>query len=105
MLLTAVSMPEDDTRSSVDGMGRAREVGFINVSVFGSGGEAAAKYPAKGWLVAADGLLEYGEWESEGTKRHDYSVVDNVEFLTAPVRFEAEAETKPLRGKKEPVAA
>ena len=28
---------------------------------------------AKGWLVAVDGRLEYGEWETDGgEKRHDY---------------------------------
>ena len=90
-------------RVAVDGMGRAREVGYINVSVFGKAGEAAAEYLSKGWLVAVDGRLEYGEWDSEGTKRHDYSVVGNVEFLTAPRPVEEEA--KPVRKKKEPVAA
>jgi single-strand DNA-binding protein len=92
-------------RLAVDGMGRGREVGYINVSVFGKAGEAAAQYLAKGWLVAVDGRLEYGEWETEGTKRHDYTVVGNVEFLTAPRPAEAEAETKPTRKKREPVAA
>jgi single-stranded DNA-binding protein len=88
-------------------MGRGREVGYINVSVFGSGGEAAAEYLSKGWLVAVDGRLEYGEWEVEGTKGHDYSVVGNVEFLTAPRPVEqAEPEpAKPARKRKEPVAA
>ncbi len=71
-------------RLAVDGMGRGREVGFINVSVFGKAGEAAAEYLSKGWLVAVDGRLEYGEWETVGTKRHDYWVVGNVEFLSAP---------------------
>jgi hypothetical protein len=33
-------------RIAVDGMGRGREVGYINV--FGAGGEAAAKVLAKG---------------------------------------------------------
>jgi len=47
-------------RLAVDGMGRVREVGYINVSVFGKAGEAAAEYLAKGWLVAVDGRLEYG---------------------------------------------
>jgi len=57
-------------RLAVDGMGRGREVGYINVSVFGSGGEAAAKHLTKGWLVAVDGRLEYGEWDSEdGSQR------------------------------------
>jgi len=36
-----------ELRVAVDGMGRGREVGFINVSAFGSGGEAAAKYSAR----------------------------------------------------------
>jgi single-strand DNA-binding protein len=90
-------------RLAVDGMGRGREVGYVNVSVFGAGGEAAAKHLAKGWLVAVDGRLEYCEWDSEGSKRHDYNVVGNVEFLTAP--RPAEEPAKPARKKKEPVAA
>jgi len=94
-----------ELRLAVDGMGRGREVGYINVSVFGSGGEAAAEYLAKGWLVAVDGRLEYGEWDSEGTRRHDYTVVGNVEFLTAPRPADESEPTKPARSKKEPVAA
>ena len=40
---------------------------------------------AKGWLVAVDGRLDYHEWETDdGSKRHDYEVVGNVEFLAAP---------------------
>jgi single-strand DNA-binding protein len=100
-------------RLAVDGMGRGREVGYINVSVFGKAGEACAEYLAKGWLVAVDGRLEYGEWETDGAKRHDYTVVGNVEFLTAPrAAQESEADTepagepaKPARRKREPVAA
>lgn len=96
-----------ELRLAVDGVGRGRDVGYINVSAFGSGGDAVAEYLSKGWLVAVDGRLEYAEWDNEGTKRHDYSVVGNVEFLTAPrpAEAEAEAEAKPLRKKKEPVAA
>lgn len=37
-----------ELRLAVDGMGRGHEVGYINVSVFGSGGEAAAEYLSKG---------------------------------------------------------
>jgi single-strand DNA-binding protein len=50
-----------ELRLAVDGMGRGREVGYINVSVFGRAGEAAAEYLGKGWLVAVDGRVEYGE--------------------------------------------
>ena len=93
-------------RLAVDGMGRGREVGYINVAVFGAGGEAAAKVLAKGWLVAVDGRLEYGEWETEGgEKRHDYSVVGNVEFLTAPRPVEEAAPVKPARNGRKAVAA
>ena len=101
-----------ELRLAVDGMGRGREVGFINVSVFGKAGEAAAQYLSKGWLVAVDGRLEFGQWETEGgEKRHDYTVVGNVEFLTAPRPVEAqeaappEPQAKAARRKREPVAA
>jgi single-strand DNA-binding protein len=82
-------------RLAVDGMGRAREVGSVNVAVFGAGGEAAAKVLAKGRLVAVDGRLEYGAWGTDGgEKRHDYSVVGNVEFLSAPKPAEESAPAK-----------
>jgi single-strand DNA-binding protein len=74
-------------RIAVDGMGRGGrdEVGYINVSAFGAGGEAAANTLKKGWLVAVDGRLEWSEWEAkDGTRRHDYEIVGNVEFLAAP---------------------
>jgi len=93
-------------RLAVDGMGRGREVGYINVSVFDKAAEACAEYLKKGWLVAVDGRLEYGEWESDGARRHDYTVVGNVEFLTAPRPVEEQAEpAKPARKKTEAVAA
>ena len=93
-------------RLAVDGMGRGREVGYINVSVFGKAGEAAAKYLAKGWLVAVDGRIEFGQWETEGgEKRHDYTVVGNVEFLTAPKPAEEPAPVKPARNGRKAVAA
>jgi single-strand DNA-binding protein len=93
-----------ELRLAVDGMGRGREVGYINVSVFGSGGDAAAAYLKKGWLVAVDGCLEYGEWDNDGTKRHDYAVVGNVEFLTGPRPVEEPNQPKAARKKKERVA-
>jgi single-strand DNA-binding protein len=93
-------------RLAVDGMGRGREVGFVNVAVFGKAGEAAAKHLAKGWLVAVDGRLEYGEWETDADeKRHDYSVVGNVEFLTAPRPAGDAAPAMPARNGKKTLAA
>jgi single-strand DNA-binding protein len=72
-----------ELRLAVDGMGRGRETGYINVSVFGAGGVAGAEHLAKGWLVAVDGRLDYREWDTEAGKRHDYTVIGNVEFLAA----------------------
>jgi single-strand DNA-binding protein len=72
-------------RLAVEGLAHGRETGYINVACFGKPGEAAARVLDKGWLVAVDGRLSYHEWESdEGSKRHDYEVVGNVEFLAAP---------------------
>jgi single-strand DNA-binding protein len=85
------SLPSGKTvcrlRLAVNGMGRGGpdEVGYINVSAFGGGGEAAANNLTKGWLVAVDGRLQYSEWEADdGTRRHDYEIVGNVQFLAAP---------------------
>jgi single-stranded DNA-binding protein len=51
---------------------------------------ARPKHLTKGWLVAVDGRLEFGEWDAKDGKRHDYTDVGNVEFLAAP-RAGAEA--------------
>jgi single-strand DNA-binding protein len=72
-------------RLAVEGLAPSRETGYINVACFGAGGEAAARVLGKGWLVAVDGRLAYHAWEGDdGAKRHDYEVVGNVEFLSAP---------------------
>jgi len=92
-----------ELRLAVNGMGRKNEVGFINVSVYGKSGEACAQYLSKGSKVGVDGRLEYGEWDTDGGKRHDYNVVaSSVEFLTPRSSEEepaADAESQ------EPVAA
>ena len=92
-------------RVAVDGMGRAGEPGFIDVSVFGKPGEAAAQYLAKGSSVAVDGRLDFREWETDaGEKRHDFMVIGNVEFLSAPSTADEEP-SPPRRRRREPVAA
>jgi single-strand DNA-binding protein len=74
-----------ELRVAVDGMGGLEEPGFITVSMFGKPGEAAARYLSKGWLVAVDGRLQFAQWTSEGNDtRHEYTVIGNVEFLSAP---------------------
>src|ERR1700722_1381211 len=102
-LPTGVSVCE--LRVAVDAMGRGVDPGFINVSVYGKPGEAAAEILGKGWLVGVDGRLEFGEWETDvGDKRHEYTVVGNAESLPAP----RATETQPNRGRaarREPVTA
>jgi len=79
-------------RLAVDALAPHGETGYVNVSCFGKPGEAAARVLGKGWLVAVQGRLAYRAWENgEGGKRHDYEIIGNVEFLTAP-RATAEAE-------------
>jgi single-strand DNA-binding protein len=93
-----------ELRVAVDGMGRGGEVGYINVSVYGKPGEAAAQYLTKGRQVAIEGRLEFGQWETDaGEKRHDYSVVGSVDFLSSGRA--AGEEGKPARRRREPVAA
>ncbi|MGH2878687.1 MAG: single-stranded DNA-binding protein [Solirubrobacteraceae bacterium] len=72
-------------RLAVREMGRAHEVGFVDVTEYGLAGEAAARELSKGWLVAVTGRLKYREWQS-GTamRRHDYEVRGHIEFLSAP---------------------
>ena len=79
--------PVCQLRLAVDGMGRGGrdEAGYVNVTVFGKPGEAAHTHLVKGQLVAVDGRLQYREWETDpGSKRHDYEIVGNVEFLSRP---------------------
>jgi len=74
-----------ELRVAVDGMGGLEEPGYITVSVFGKPGEAAARYLTKGWLVAVDGRLQFAQWDTEEKgARHEYTVIGNVEFLSAP---------------------
>jgi len=94
-------------RLAVNGMGRGGrdEPGYINVSAFGNAGEAAARVLTKGWLVAVDGRLQYGEWQTDdNTKRHDYEIVGNVEFLAAP-RSENNEEPHAVAAGQEEIAA
>ncbi|MEA2234500.1 MAG: single-strand DNA-binding protein [Solirubrobacteraceae bacterium] len=82
-------LPQDatvcDLRLAVDSMGRGREVGYIDIAVFGKPGDAAARVLAKGWLVAVYGRLVHREWNAtDGSKRSAHSIVGNGEFLAAP---------------------
>jgi single-strand DNA-binding protein len=58
---------------------------FFDVSVFGAGAEACARFLEKGRPVAVDGRLDWHEWETvEGERRQAVGVIaDNVQFLAS----------------------
>jgi single-strand DNA-binding protein len=61
--------------------GRDRAPLYIDVSVFGASGEAAARYLAKGREVGVTGRLAFREWTSaDGVRRNRHSVIGNVSF-------------------------
>lgn len=73
-------------RLAVRGLARGEEeVGYIDVTSYGPAGEAAANVLEKGWLVAVTGRLQYHDWETqEGTKRRDWEIIGQIQFLAAP---------------------
>ena len=95
-----------EMRIAVEAMGRAGEPGFINVSVYGRPGEAAAEHLGKGWLVAVDGRLAFGEWETDtGEKRREHAVIGSVEFLSAPRASAEQQQPTPPSRRRERAAA
>ena len=56
---------------------------FIDVTMFGSRGEAVSRFLSKGKQIAVEGKLRWSEWESAGgEKRSKVEVVaDDIELL------------------------
>jgi len=56
---------------------------FIDVTMFGSRGEAVSRFLSKGKQIAVEGKLRWHEWESQsGEKRSALEVVaDDIELL------------------------
>ena len=53
-------------RLAVDGLRRNRETGFVRVTSFGNGADAAARVLTKGWLVNVVGRLQEDAWQQDG---------------------------------------
>jgi single-strand DNA-binding protein len=78
-------------RIACDTRWRNRETGelderpnFFDVTVFGTSGEACARFLSKGRPVAVDGRLDWHEWESDGERRQAVGVIaESVQFLNA----------------------
>jgi single-strand DNA-binding protein len=80
------SLPSGDTvcnmRMAVDRMAPKGETGYIDITQYGAGGEAAARILHKGSPAIFDGRLEYRTWTADdGTNRHEYQGVGSVEFM------------------------
>ena len=66
---------------------------FVDVSTFGAGADACARYLEKGRQVAVTGRLVYHEWKTkDGQKRSKHSVVGNVQFGGRPESQDQEAQ-------------
>jgi single-strand DNA-binding protein len=64
--------------------GNQREdVCFVDVSIFGKGGEIVNQYMTKGRPILIEGRLKYDTWTAQdGSKRSKHSVVaDNFQFV------------------------
>ena len=59
---------------------------YLDVTIFGTQGENAARYLTKGRGVAIDGRLDWHEWHSQdGTKRQAIQIIaDTIQFLGTP---------------------
>jgi single-strand DNA-binding protein len=68
---------------------------YFDVTVFGAGGEACARFLTKGRPIAVDGRLEWHEWQSAaGDNRQAVGVVaDSVQFLSSRQSSDGEAGT------------
>jgi single-strand DNA-binding protein len=71
--------------SERDGNGWKDKGNFVNVTVWGAHGETCAKFLSKGSRIALKGRLSWREWEGEGGKRSETSIIaDRVQFLDPP---------------------
>lgn len=62
---------------------KKEEVMFIDITVFGKGGEIANQYLKKGNRVLVEGRLSLDRWEdSQGNKRSKHKIIaENVQFM------------------------
>ena len=84
-------------RKKVDGEW-TEEPNYFDLTMFGTRAEKVSGFLRKGTKIAVIGRLKQQRWEKDGQKRSKVSVVvDDLEFMTAPVtRTESvEAEVLP----------
>jgi len=72
---------------------------FVDVTVFGTRGEALSRFLSKGAKVAIEGKLRWSQWENpQGEKRSKLEVVaDEIEFLSARDGSGGGAQAAPAR--------
>lgn len=74
-------------RLAVSGMGRAEQgepqPGYINVSQYGRGAEAAAQWLKQGSQVVVNGRMEWRTWTGQDdVRRETHEIVGDIEFLS-----------------------
>ena len=62
--------------------GKKEEADFINCVVFGKTADVMFEYCRKGHRILLDGRLQISQYEKNGEKKSNYSVVvDSIEFI------------------------
>lgn len=78
---------------------------FVNVTVWGAHGETCSRFLSKGSRIALKGRLAWREWESDGGKRSETSIIaDRVQFLDPPKEGNTPVASQPSHPANAPVA-
>lgn len=83
MAIVSMRLAVNDRRKNATSGQWEDVANFVDVTMFGSRGEAVSRFLTKGKAVAIDGKLRWHEWESAaGEKRSKLEVVvDDLELL------------------------
>jgi single-strand DNA-binding protein len=83
MAIVSMRLAVNDRRKNATSGQWEDVANYVDVTMFGSRGEAVSRFLTKGKAVAIDGKLRWHEWESQaGEKRSKLEViVDDLELL------------------------
>jgi single-strand DNA-binding protein len=85
MSILKMRMAVNDRRKNAQSGEWEDVANYVDVTVFGSRGEALSRFLEKGSRIGVDGKLRWSEWENQqGEKRSKIEVVaDDIEFLSS----------------------
>ena len=103
MAIVKIRLAVNDRRKNAQSGQWEDSPNFIDVTMFGSRGEAVSRFLSKGKQIAVEGKLRWHEWESAaGEKRSKLEVVaDDIELLGG--RGEGGGAARPSVSAAEPV--